>query len=158
MTPKPQAISAQPESETFPSNCQLTCQFCSRAPASHLLLADSRYATGVPGRKPHLVCAGCAHHNLDHAKDIAATPSSVWLFRLTPDDCGAVGRKDHPMSVKLPPHVQYGIRWPTESVFAFPSREAAEEALAEMGGAGVLVACEYEPDTPNATPWHEVED
>ena len=52
---------------------------------------------------------------------------------------------------------QYGIRWPTGSVFAFPSREAAEGALREDGrGVGVLVVHEYEPGTSNSTEWAEV--
>jgi hypothetical protein len=53
---------------------------------------------------------------------------------------------------------QYGVRWATGSVFAFPSREAAEGALNETGrSGGVLVVHEYEPDTPNCTEWREVE-
>jgi len=52
---------------------------------------------------------------------------------------------------------QYGIRWPTGSVFAFPSREAAEEYLAANGRLlGVLVIHEYEAGTANATEWREV--
>ena len=52
---------------------------------------------------------------------------------------------------------QYGIRWPTGSVFAFGSREEAEVALREDGrGIGVLVACEYEPGTAKSTEWREV--
>jgi hypothetical protein len=57
------------------------------------------------------------------------------------------------------PSVQYGIRWPTGSVFPFHSREDAETALREDGrGVGVLVVHEYEPGTANATGWREVED
>ena len=53
---------------------------------------------------------------------------------------------------------QYGIRWPTGSVFAFSSQEAAEAALREDGrGVGVLVVHDIEPGTPNATEWREVE-
>ena len=53
---------------------------------------------------------------------------------------------------------QYGIRWPTGSVFAFRSRGDAEAALAEDGrGIGVLVVHEYEPGTSNATEWREVD-
>lgn len=53
---------------------------------------------------------------------------------------------------------QYGIRWPTGSVFAFPSRSAAEDALREDGrGIGVLVAHEYEPSTSSSEDWHEVQ-
>ena len=52
---------------------------------------------------------------------------------------------------------QYGIRWPTGSVFAFPSREAAEAYLAANARLlGVLVVHEYEPGTPDATEWREV--
>ena len=52
---------------------------------------------------------------------------------------------------------QYGIRWPTGSVFAFPSRDAAEAYLARNARLpGVLVVHEYEPGTPNATEWREV--
>jgi|HubBroStandDraft_6_1064221.scaffolds.fasta_scaffold00062_13 hypothetical protein len=54
---------------------------------------------------------------------------------------------------------QYGIRWPTGSVFCFGSRELAEAALGEdPRRAGVLVVHEIEPGTPNATEWREVED
>ncbi len=53
---------------------------------------------------------------------------------------------------------QYGIRWPTGSVFSFASREAAEVSLREdVRGAGVLVVHEIEPGTPNCTEWREVE-
>lgn len=53
---------------------------------------------------------------------------------------------------------QYGIRWPTGVVFPFISREAAEASLVEDGrGVGVLVVHEYEPGTPNATEWREVQ-
>ncbi len=52
---------------------------------------------------------------------------------------------------------QYGIRWPTGSVFAFPSREAAEAYLAANARLlGVLVIHEYEAGTANATEWREV--
>jgi len=52
---------------------------------------------------------------------------------------------------------QYGIRWPTGSVFAFPSRKATEDALCEDGrGIGVLVVYEYEPGTDRSTEWKEV--
>ena len=58
---------------------------------------------------------------------------------------------------KKPTAQQYGVRWPTGSVFAYASREAAETALAEDGrGIGVLVVHEYEPGTPNSTEWREV--
>lgn len=54
---------------------------------------------------------------------------------------------------------QYGIRWPTDSVFAFSSRGEAEQALVDDGrGIGVLVVHGYEPHTSNATEWQEVED
>jgi hypothetical protein len=53
---------------------------------------------------------------------------------------------------------QYGIRWPAGSVFAFPSREHAEAALAVDGrGIGVLVVCEYKPHTPSSTEWREAD-
>ena len=52
---------------------------------------------------------------------------------------------------------QYGIRWLTGSVFAFPSRDAAEAYLAANGRLlGLLVVHEYEPGTPDATEWREV--
>jgi hypothetical protein len=51
---------------------------------------------------------------------------------------------------------QFGIRWPTGSVFAFGSREGAEKALAEDGReVGVLVVHEFEPGTANSSEWRE---
>ena len=55
---------------------------------------------------------------------------------------------------------QYGIRWGADSdvVFAYGSRALAEAALGEDGrSVGILVVHEYEPGTPNATEWREVE-
>ena len=58
---------------------------------------------------------------------------------------------------------QYGVRWPTGSVFSFSSRDEAEWELAHGGPAwtsttpGVLVVHEYEPGTSNCTEWREVE-
>ena len=41
---------------------------------------------------------------------------------------------------------QYGVRWPTGTVFPFRSRRDAEDALCEDGrNVGALVACEYAP-------------
>ena len=52
---------------------------------------------------------------------------------------------------------QYGIRWPTGSVFAFGSQDEAEAELDRDGrGFGVLVVHEYEAGTPNCTEWREV--
>jgi len=52
---------------------------------------------------------------------------------------------------------QYGIRWPTGSVFSFASRQAAEAALDEDGrGVGVLVVQDIEPGTANSTEWRAV--
>lgn len=54
---------------------------------------------------------------------------------------------------------QYGIRWPSGSVFSYGSRELAEAALGDdPRRVGVLVVHEYEPGTANATEWREVED
>jgi hypothetical protein len=54
---------------------------------------------------------------------------------------------------------QYGIRWPTGVVFAFPSRREAEAELAEDGrGIGELVVHEYERGTSNSTEWRPVEE
>jgi hypothetical protein len=55
---------------------------------------------------------------------------------------------------------QYGIRWPTGSVFAFQSREDAEEGLRKDGrGIGALVVMSYDPATHKAvSEWQEVED
>lgn len=54
---------------------------------------------------------------------------------------------------------QFGIRWPTGSVFAYGSRQDAEKLLAEDGrGLGVLVVCDYEPGTSNATEWREAKE
>ena len=55
---------------------------------------------------------------------------------------------------------QYGIRWGADNdvVFAYGSRALAEAALGEDGrSVGILVVHEYEPGTPNATEWREVE-
>lgn len=53
---------------------------------------------------------------------------------------------------------QYGVRWPTGSVFCYSSRNAAEGALDKDGrNVGVLVVRDYEPDTSNCTDWREVE-
>jgi hypothetical protein len=52
---------------------------------------------------------------------------------------------------------QYGIRWPTGATFSFPSRTAAEAALAADGrGVGFLVVHEFERGTSNATKWRRV--
>ena len=51
---------------------------------------------------------------------------------------------------------QYGVRWPTGSVFSYASRKDAEAALREDGtGFGILVVHEIEPGTPNCTEWRE---
>lgn len=69
--------------ETFP----LTCSFCRKAPATHLLVAD------LPdGRVPHLVCYRCGHRDQDAARTIAVAPAAAWLFELYPDECGSFAR------------------------------------------------------------------
>jgi hypothetical protein len=57
----------------------LTCVYCRRAPATHLLVADL-----TAGRVAHLVCGRCGTRNVGDAGKIAEAPSSAWLFTLTP--------------------------------------------------------------------------
>jgi hypothetical protein len=81
-------------------------------------------------------------------RDMRGTTTRVSVSRMRPTRTG----------YRLISDTQYGIRWPTGSVFAFGSREEAESELAADGrGIGVLVMQEYEPGTPNATEWREVE-
>ena len=70
--------------EAFP----LSCTFCRRASATHVLIWDSpdkRRASGAV-RTTALVCGPCAHRDEIRARQIAASPASAWLFRLAPDD------------------------------------------------------------------------
>lgn len=55
---------------------------------------------------------------------------------------------------------QYGIRWPTGVVFAYSSREDAEQALSDDGrGIGTLVVIEYVPGQPRSeeADWQDVQ-
>jgi len=65
----------------------LTCTFCRRAGATHLLVWDEPDRRRLSGkiRVTALVCGGCAHRDEERAREIAASPASAWLFRLTPD-------------------------------------------------------------------------
>lgn len=59
----------------------LTCEYCTHAPASHLLVAD------LPtGRAAHLVCGPCGTRNVGDARKIAKSAPSAWLFALIPAD------------------------------------------------------------------------
>lgn len=80
-------------------------------------------------------------------RDMRGKTTRISLSRFRPTSTG----------YRLVRDSQYGVRWPTGSVFAFPSREAAEDALREDGrDVGVLVVCEYEPGTDRSTEWREV--
>ena len=80
-------------------------------------------------------------------RDMCGKQTRISLSRFKPTRTG----------YRLARDSQYGVRWPTGSVFAFPSREAAEDALREDGrGIGVLVACEYEPGASRSTDWEAV--
>ena len=70
--------------ELFP----LTCTFCRRACATHVLIWDSPDSKRPRGevRTTALVCGGCAHRDEARARQIAASPASAWLFRLAPDN------------------------------------------------------------------------
>jgi len=60
-------------------NCPLTCEYCSRAPATHLVVADleSRRIT-------RLTCGPCGERDRGDAALIAKAASAVWLFALIP--------------------------------------------------------------------------
>jgi hypothetical protein len=61
----------------------LTCEWCRSAPASHLLILDRFRGS----RTAHSICHRCAHRDVGRAREIAASPTSVWLFELHPDAC-----------------------------------------------------------------------
>lgn len=60
-------------------DCPLTCQFCTHAPATHLLAADLK-----TGRFLKLVCGTCGNAGIADARKIAKTAPSAWLFTLVP--------------------------------------------------------------------------
>lgn len=57
----------------------LTCEYCSHAPATHLLVADLSV-----GRAENLVCGPCGTKNVRDARKISRSASSAWLFMLIP--------------------------------------------------------------------------
>lgn len=69
------------EADLFP----LTCEWCERAPATHLSVSDvNPQGSRSASRSEHMICAPCAHQ-------VTILPPSFvgwWLYRLVPDNCG----------------------------------------------------------------------
>jgi len=75
-------LTARLPAGTFP----LTCTFCRRSSATHVLVWDTPDAKRGNARTIALVCGGCAHRDEERARQIAVSPASAWLFRLAPDN------------------------------------------------------------------------
>ena len=58
----------------------LTCGYCKKAPATHVLVADIYFG----GRMRDLVCNRCGRASLSDAMSVSKSKASAWLFVLVP--------------------------------------------------------------------------
>jgi hypothetical protein len=73
----------------------LTCEWCRRRPADHLLVYDYHprgTPAGVTDRLKAFICGFCGHRDEDAARQMAVNPSAAWLYRLIPEVSGASTR------------------------------------------------------------------
>lgn len=66
----------------------LTCEWCRRNPADHLLIYDAREG----GRQKAHICGSCSHRDAGRARQVAASPASAWLYRLETELIGETCR------------------------------------------------------------------